>query len=109
MDVICELMRLKPDFIKEYLDIHENPWPGLVEAIKGSGFLEEYIYLFGNLVIVLMKCEDFEESKKRLIKHEVFKKWTKKVQDMLEEDKKTFPIEGKLTDLRPVWKLSDYN
>lgn len=108
MDVICEIMRLKTDRVQEYMEMHEKPWPGLVSVIRDSGFIEEYIYLFDTLVIVVMKCKDFKASRKKLVKHEVFQKWTKKVQDMLEEDKKTFPIGGKLVDLKPVWKLSDY-
>lgn len=108
MDVICELMRLKPECIQEYMDMHNDPWPGLTEAIKDSGFLEEYIYMFGNLVIVVMKCGNFKNSKIKLLDYDVFQKWTKKVQGMLEEDKETFPINGKLADLAPIWNLSDY-
>jgi len=108
MEVMCELMKLKPEYIQEYIDMHDEPWPGLVEAIKNSGFLEEYIYMFGNLVIVVMKCQDFEKSKKWLARHEIFQKWTKRVLSMLEEDKDTFPINGKLADLKPIWNLADY-
>lgn len=108
MQVICEIMRLKPEYVKEYINIHNKPWPGLVKAIRESGFLEEYIYIFGNLVIVIMKCENFDESRKRLITYDVFKKWTTKVQSMLIEDKETFPINGKLIDLDPIWSLDNY-
>lgn len=108
MDVICELMRLKPEFIQEYLEMHNNPWPGLTDAIKNSGFSEEYIYIFGNLVIVVMKCEDFDSSKVKLSNYNIFQKWTKRVQSMLEEDRETFPINNRLVDLTPVWNLSDY-
>lgn len=108
MEVICELMKLKPEYVQEYIDMHDEPWPGLVEAIKDSGFLEEYIYMFGNMVIVVIKCQDFEGSKNKLARHEIFQKWTKKVLSMLEEDKDIFPINRKLADLKPIWNLADY-
>lgn len=108
MEVICELMKLKPESIKEYIDMHEKPWPGLVKAIKDSGFLEEYIYMFGNLVIVIMKCDNFKNSAERLAKNEIFKKWTREVQHMLEEDISIFPINSKLVDLKPIWNLEEF-
>jgi len=108
MEVMCELMKLKPEEIGEYMEMHEKPWPGLVNAIRESGFLEEYIYMFGNLVIVITKSKNFKESAGKLADSEIFQKWTQKVQEMLEEDKNIFPIKGKLIDLKTIWNLEDF-
>jgi len=62
VEVICELMKLKPENIKDYIEMHNNTWPELVKAIRKSGFLEEYIYILDNLVIVIMKSNDFKKS-----------------------------------------------
>ena len=56
--------------------LHEHTWPELVRDIRASGFLEEYIYLRGSLVIVIMKCQDFQQSVQRLLDSPVFQKWT---------------------------------
>ena len=90
MDVICEMMKLKPENVKDYIQMHENTWPELVKAIKESGFIEEYIYTLDNLVVVIMKCEDFEKSRKNLQDKEIFQKWTTLVQNMLIEDENFF-------------------
>ena len=106
MDVICELMRLRPERVKDYRDMHDNTWPELIEAIRDSGFLEEYIYMLDNLVIVIMKCESFEESVRKLTATAVYQRWTTEVRSMLIEDRELFKSGDKIVDLSPIWDLS---
>jgi L-rhamnose mutarotase len=108
MDVICEMMKLKPENVKDYIEMHNNTWPELIKAIKDSGFVEEYIYILDNLVIVIMKCEDFKKSCKILLDKEIFQKWTTKVRSMLMEDEPFFKTKDKIIDLEPVWNLADF-
>ena len=108
MEVICEMMKLKPENVGDYVEMHDNTWPELIRAIKESGFVEEYIYLLDNLVIVIMKCEDFEKSCKTLLDKEIFQKWTTKVRSMLIEDEAFFKTKDKVIDLEPIWNLADY-
>ena len=82
MEVVCEMMKLKPENVKDYKEMHDNTWPELIEAIKESGFIEEYIYILDNLVIVIMKCEDFTKSSKTLLEKEIFLKWTTRVRSL---------------------------
>ncbi len=100
MEAICELMRLKPERVKDYLDLHDNTWPELITAIRASGFLEEHIYILDNLVIVTMKCEDFAASVAKLNSTAVYQKWTRQVRSML--------IDQNIVDLAPVWDLSSF-
>jgi L-rhamnose mutarotase len=100
MEVICELMRLKPERVQDYLDMHDNTRPELIAAIRDSGFLEEHIYILDNLVIVTMKCEDFAASLQKLHSTAVYQKWTKQVRSML--------VDQKIVDLAPVWDLSSF-
>ena len=106
MDVICELMRLRPERVKDYRDMHDNTWPELITAIRDSGFLEEYIYMLDNLVMVIMKCESFEDSVRRLTATPVFRRWTAEVRAMLMEDRELFRTDEKIVDLSPIWDLS---
>ncbi|MBN1837597.1 MAG: L-rhamnose mutarotase [Spirochaetales bacterium] len=106
MEVICELMRLRPERVKDYRDMHDHTWPELVAAIRDSGFLEEYIYMLDNLVIVIMKCEDFQDSVRRLTATAVYQRWTKDVRGMLVEDRQLFGTDEKIVDLSPIWDLS---
>ena len=106
MEVICELMRLRADRVKDYRDMHGNTWPELIAAIRDSGFLEEYIYMLDNLVIVIMKCEDFKDSVRRLRATEIFQRWTAEVRSMLIEDRELFGTDETIVDLSPIWDLS---
>ena len=108
MQVVCEMMRLRPECVPEYLDLHEHTWPELVQDIRASGFLEEYIYIRGSLVIVIMKCRDFKQSVERLLASPVFQKWTTRVRAMLVPDEALFGTREPLVDLYPVWNLADF-
>ena len=106
MQVVCELMRLRPERVQDYREMHDNTWPELVAAIRGSGFLEEYIFMLGSLVIVIMKCADFDDSVRRLAATPVYQRWTTEVRDMLVEDRQLFATSEKIVDLEPIWDLS---
>jgi L-rhamnose mutarotase len=109
MDTICELMKLKPDKVKEYIDLHNNTWPELVLALRESGFTEEYIYIISNLVIVIMKCENFKVSMAKAEKSEVFMKWDEIVREWIISDESFFGTKEMLTDLEPVWRLDSFD
>ncbi|MCL4386528.1 MAG: L-rhamnose mutarotase [Cyanobacteria bacterium] len=109
MEVICEMMKLKTENIKDYIELHNNTWPGLVKALRESGFIEEYIFILDNLVIVVMKCENFKNSSSKLSSMEIFKKWTAKVRMMLINDEDFFHTKDVLIDIEPVWRLDKFD
>jgi len=108
MEVVCEVMRLKPQCVEEYLAMHRETWPDLITAIRESGFLEEYIYRMGDVIMVVMKCESFAASAERLAATPVFQKWTTKVRAMLMSDRPLFGTDAVLLDLYPIWNLADF-
>lgn len=108
MEVVCEVMRLKSDCVEEYLAMHRETWPDLIAAIRESGFLEEYIYRMGDVIIVIMKCESFKGSVERLLTTEVYQRWTRKVRAMLVSDRQLFGTDDVLVDLLPIWNLGDF-
>ena len=109
MEVICEMMKLKPENVQDYIDLHDNTWPHLVAALRESGFVEEYIYILDNLVMVVMKCENFKDSCSKLEETEVFKDWDTKVREMLISDEPFFHTKDVLLDLEPVWRLDNFD
>lgn len=108
MEVVCEVMKLRENAVKEYLELHENTWPELITAIRESGFIEEHIFILKNLVMVVLKTEDYKRSAKLLAEKEIFKQWTSLVRDMLMEDSELFGTSEKVLPLKPIWKLSDF-
>lgn len=109
MEVICEMMKLKPENAKDYIELHNNTWSDLVKALRESGFIEEYIFILDSLVMVVMKCENFKNSSSKLASMEIFKKWTSKVRSMLITDVEFFHTEDVLLDLKPIWRLDDFD
>ena len=109
MEVVCEVMRLKPECLEEYLAMHRETWPDLITAIRESGFLEEYIYRMGEVIIVIMKCESFKGSVERLLATAVYQRWTRKVREMLVSDRELFGTDAVLVDLLPIWNLADFS
>jgi len=108
-EVICEIMKLRPEKVNDYIALHNNTWPELVQALRKSGFIEEYIYVLDNLVMVIMKCEKFEDSKARLAATDIFQKWTCLVREMLLEDESFLHTSDVLLDLSPVWRLDSFD
>ena len=109
MEMVCEIMKLKPENVKDYIDLHDNTWPELVKALRESGFLEEYIYILDDLAMVVMKCENFENARSKLAVTDIFKKWTSLVRKMLAEDENFFHTKDVLLDLKPIWRLDNFD
>jgi len=109
MEVICEVMELKQENRKDYINLHNNTWPELVKALRDSGFLEEYIFILKNIVILFMKCENFEKSKSKLAQTDIYKKWTSLVRKMLLKHPAFFESDDLLLDLEPVWRLDCFD
>jgi L-rhamnose mutarotase len=107
VEIICEMMKLKSENVKDYIDLHDNTWPDLVKAIREAGIVEEYIYILDNIVMVIMKCENFNDSCLKMASMEVFKNWDIKVREMLISDESFFHTKDVLLDLEPVWRLDN--
>lgn len=107
MNVICEVIKLNPDRVKDYIDLHNKTWPELIKIIRNAGIVEEYIYILDNLVMVLMKCEDFYKTSTELLENKIFQEWDEKVRDMMILEEPFNPLKEAILDLEPVWRL-DY-
>ena len=109
MEVLCEMMKLKPERVKDYVDLHNHTWPELVVEMRACGILEEYVYILDNLVVVIMKAESFSVTNARLAKCDVFTRWDVEVRPMmLIEPSFTHTADG-LVDLHPTWRLDNFD
>jgi len=109
MEVICEMMKLKPERVNDYIDLHNNTWPEIVTATREAGMVEEYVYILDNIVMVIMKCENFNETCLKLANVEIVKDWDDKVREMLISDETFFHTKDVLLDLEPVWRLDNFD
>ena len=71
----CLVIEIKEEFTGKYCDIHKNPWPEILDAIKNAGAEELLIWNYKNLSIVYYECDDLDKLYENLGKLEVTKKW----------------------------------
>jgi len=69
------VIKVKPEFRDEYIEIHKNPWREMLEAIREAGFKNEVIWYFEDQSIVYLECDDHDECNARLRASEVCKRW----------------------------------
>lgn len=71
----CLVIELKENHVDEYKNIHINAWPELLKAEKAAGMKEELIWIYKNLSILYIECEDIDRVFKICADNDVEKKW----------------------------------
>ncbi len=72
------VIEIKPEFEKEYIAIHKDPWQEMLEAIRAAGYTNEAIFYYKNQSIIYLECPDdktHEECDRVLRETDVCKKW----------------------------------
>lgn len=74
---VCFLMRLKPDRIQEYLAVHSQVWPEMLEALREAGWTNYSLFLHAadGLVVGYLETEDFEKAQAEMARSEVNARW----------------------------------
>ena len=85
------VLEIHPEKMGQYCDIHRNPWPEILEAIKGEGAEELLIWVYKNFSIVYYETEDLDGLYKRLANYDVMKKWNVTVGPWIAESP---PLDG---------------
>ncbi|MCL2111216.1 MAG: L-rhamnose mutarotase [Clostridiales bacterium] len=69
---------VKPEHLEEYIDIHINVWPEMLEAVHDAGYTNEAIWIFKNYSIIYLECpddKDHDDLNAALRATDVCKKW----------------------------------
>ena len=85
---------VKPEFLQEYIDIHIDPWPEILEAIHEVGYLNELIWIYKNQTIIYLEVPEGKENDELntlLRATDVCKKWDVTVGPWFETDFVTCP------------------
>ena len=104
----CLVNKIKKEFLKEYIDIHKDPWKEVLEALKEAGTHNEFIFMYDNLAIVIIECEDIDVYMKSFGNSEAGKKWFEMVAPWLEESQfidETGKLHGETNYLEKVFDL----
>jgi len=79
----CMINEVKKENLNDYVNLHNNPWKEMLTAIREAGAANELIYMYGNLAIIFIECEDINEFLKNLGERDVGKQWFEKVSPFL--------------------------
>ena len=101
----CMILELKEEHVDDYVKIHKNPWPELLEIEKSAGVIEELIWIYKNIAIVYIECGDIEKVFKILAINEVQKKWNLIVSDWFKDEKD----KDHLKQIKTLEKVFDLN
>jgi L-rhamnose mutarotase len=71
------MLRLNPGVAEEYEKAHREVWPEMLTLLKSVGISEYSIYRRDELLILALRCADFEASWSQLDNHPVNLRWQK--------------------------------
>ncbi len=71
----CFVIELKEEHVEEYKQIHKNPWPEILNAIKSTKVKELIIWIYKNFSIVYYECDNINRVYQELGKLDIVKRW----------------------------------
>ncbi|MGB4205289.1 MAG: L-rhamnose mutarotase [Bacteroidales bacterium] len=75
-----QVIKVKPEKLKYYLELHANPWPGVLAAIKAANISNYSIFLLRNDMLFAYfeyTGSDFEADMKKIASDEETQRWWK--------------------------------
>ncbi|OUM45573.1 L-rhamnose mutarotase [Arthrobacter sedimenti] len=77
MQRACFLMHLKPERIDDYLRVHEEIWPEMLDALRDTGWTNFSLHLHKEtgLVVGYVETPDYERATSEMAKKEVNSRW----------------------------------
>lgn len=92
MKQYCCVNRLKPECVKAYSEYHRNmyrtEWRTVIASLKNAGISLLNVYIWGDLAIMTIECEDLDESFKYLGKDPAHQHWSKVMDQFFAENPK---------------------
>ena len=104
MEHVMFLQKVKEEKREEYIKYHKEAWKELLIATKKAGFERQILWLLGNNVLIYSMAEDFNQAISNLKKTDIFKKWQKKMDELLEEAQ-DYSEKGKILELEKIYDL----
>lgn len=73
------VIKVKPEMLKQYKELHANPWPGVLEQITKSNIRNYSIYLKDGYLFSYFEYlgDDFEGDMAKMAKDSVTQEWWK--------------------------------
>lgn len=75
MQRIAFRLRVKPDRLDEYLEIHRNVWPEMLADLRGAGYRNYSIFADGNELFGYLECDDWDAAQQALSESDANRRW----------------------------------
>lgn len=93
---VCFLMHLRPELVDEYLRVHEDVWPEMLEALSRHGWRDYSLFVRpgDGLVVGVVRSDDFAASLAAMDAEPVNAKWQATMARYFAKSDGTRPDEG---------------
>jgi L-rhamnose mutarotase len=74
---VCFLLHLKPDRVDDYLQVHQQVWPEMLDALRSAGWQNYSLFVRegDGLVVGYLETDDFAAAQQRMAQTDVNAKW----------------------------------
>jgi L-rhamnose mutarotase len=79
------VLRVRPDKLDEYIEVHRAVWPELLDALRAAGIRNYSIFRSGNQMFGYFESDDLDAAGSYLAAQEVNRRWQDAMADLLEE------------------------
>jgi L-rhamnose mutarotase len=76
--------KVKDEYLDEYVKMHLDPWPEVLEVHSKAGIKNYSIFQNGNQFFYVFECDDVEAAFKYMDNDEACKKWDSITAKMIE-------------------------
>ncbi len=79
------LLRLRPGAESAYDEAHRNVWPEMLSLLKRAGISEYSIYRRGLLLVLVLRCADFDAAWDQIENDPVNRRWQAAMAPLFDE------------------------
>jgi L-rhamnose mutarotase len=97
---------IKEEFLEEYVRLHKDPWPEVVEAHREAGFRNYSIFQNGRQMFYVFETDDIQRARDYCAENEACKRWNDMCGGMIESDFSDGRIESGLSYLEEIFFIA---
>ncbi len=84
MQRVAFRLRVKPDRLEEYVRIHAEVWPKLLQDMRDAGYRNYSIFADGPELFGYLECDDWDAAQVKLAASDANRRWQAWMTDYLE-------------------------
>lgn len=95
----CFMLKVKPEYIDEYRELHAAVWPDMLRAIRDAGWSRYTIFMREDGTVVgYLESDDLATARERIDRFEVSQRWGEATAHLFQETQEW---------LQPIFNLDE--